>query len=99
MLRAFSERVKVAPGRARPKQNAGPLGTRRPLARRGVKCSGGRRRLGALGRPPALGHELIEFGLVLGLTQAFQEGEKIALLILETAQGLVTVLVEGVIAA
>ncbi len=46
-----------------------------------------------------LGHELVELSLVLGRAQALQELLELALLVLEPAQGLLAVIVEGAIAA
>src|SRR5688572_3079889 len=46
-----------------------------------------------------LGHELVELGLVLGLAQAVEEALEFLLLILEAAQRLLAILVEGAIAA
>ena len=46
-----------------------------------------------------LGHELIEFGLVLGEAQPIDEVAELALLVFEPPQGLGAVLVEGVVAA
>src|SRR5260370_8187668 len=57
-----------------------------------------RRRLGRLG-PAVLGQELVELGLVLGEAQAVEEAQEIALLLLEPAQGVGAVLVEGAVAA
>src|SRR4029077_8363349 len=51
-------------------------------------------------RPVAsLGHELVEFALVLGKAQAVEEIAELALLLFEPAQRLGAVFVEGVIAA
>src|SRR2546430_9481620 len=47
----------------------------------------------------AVGHELVELRLVLGLTQAVQKFEEIALLVLEATQGLAAVFVEGGVTA
>ena len=46
-----------------------------------------------------LGHELVEFRLVLGVAQPFEEFEELALLVLEPAQCLGAVFVERAIAA
>ena len=55
---------------------------------------------GLFGRPVApVGHELIEFRLVLGLAQALQEVAELALLIFEAPQRLGPVFVEGAVAA
>src|SRR5690606_4245329 len=48
---------------------------------------------------PPLGHELIELGLVLRVTQPLKEVEKFALLLLKPLQRLGAILVEGAIAA
>lgn len=47
----------------------------------------------------ALGHELVEFGFVLCVTQAVEKFLEFALFFLEPAQCLGTVLVEGTVAA
>src|SRR5260370_20234019 len=47
----------------------------------------------------ALGHELVEFGLVLGMPQTVEELFEFALFFLEAAQGLRAVLVKGAVAA
>src|SRR5580700_9694184 len=57
-------------------------------------------RLGSLGRArPALGHELVELPLVLGLAQAVEELDELALLLLQPPQRLFAILVEGAVAA
>src|SRR5215475_10060123 len=53
----------------------------------------------AFGAAAAVGHELVELGLVLGLAQALEELAELALLLFEPLQGLGTVFVEGVVAA
>jgi multidrug efflux pump subunit AcrB len=59
-----------------------------------------RRRLGWCRRPVAsLVHELVELRLVLGLTQAVQKFQEIALLVFEATQGLAAVFVKGGVAA
>src|SRR5580692_10857065 len=57
------------------------------------------RRRGRLRAVAPVGHELVELGLVLGHTQALEEFAKLALLVLETAQRLGAVVVEGAVAA
>src|SRR5205807_8957147 len=47
----------------------------------------------------AVGHELVELRLVLGLTQAVQKFEEIALLVFEATQGLAAVFVKGGVTA
>ena len=61
--------------------------------------SGFRLRRRALGPPAALGHELIEFGLVLGMTQAVEKILELALFFFSAAQGFRAVFVKGAIAA
>src|SRR5207247_2027677 len=51
-------------------------------------------RLGAGAPAAALGHELIELGLILGVTQALQKFLELALLLLEPAQGLAAIFVD-----
>src|SRR5262252_2301932 len=58
-----------------------------------------RRSLGRRGAVAALGHELVELGLILGHAQALEEFAEFALLVLEPAQRLAAVLVEGAVAA
>src|SRR6202011_5740338 len=58
-----------------------------------------RLRLGALRARAAIGHELVELGAVLGEAQALEELDELALLLLEPAQGLYAICVEGAIAA
>ena len=48
---------------------------------------------------PALGHELVELGLVLGEPQALQERAKFKLLLFQLLQCVHSVFVEGVVAA
>src|ERR1700683_4140197 len=48
---------------------------------------------------PALGHELGEFGLVLGEAQPFEEAGELGLLLLQTAESFGAVFVERVVAA
>src|SRR5580658_1796273 len=48
---------------------------------------------------PALGHELVEFGLVLGEAQPFEEAGELRLLLLQPAEGFGAIFVEGVVAA
>src|ERR1700742_3127056 len=48
---------------------------------------------------PALGHELVELGLVLGEAQAVEEGGEIALFLFQAAQRVLAVLVERPVAA
>ena len=71
------------------------------LLRRGrTVASGLGLRLRAFRRPAAaLGHELIELGLVLGMPQAVEECLEFALFFFEPAQCFVAVLVKGAIAA
>src|SRR5713101_7511198 len=71
-----------------------PLGGRRIIKKQTLR----RRRLGRLG-PAVLGQELVELGLVLGEAQAVEEAQEIPLLLLEPAQGVGAVLVEGAVAA
>src|SRR5690606_41081084 len=59
----------------------------------------GRRRRVVLLRRAALGHELVELGLVLGEAQPLQELLELALLVLEPAQRLGAVFVERRVAA
>src|SRR6266404_1098708 len=47
----------------------------------------------------AIGHELVELGLVLGEAQFVQEALELALLLFEAAQSLLAVFVEGGVAA
>jgi hypothetical protein len=47
----------------------------------------------------ARGHELVEFRLVLGMTQAVQKGLEFALFFFEAAQGFSAVFVKGAVAA
>src|SRR6266849_7349893 len=47
----------------------------------------------------ALGHEFVEFRLVLGVAQAVEERLELALLLLEPPQGLVAIFVKGPVAA
>src|SRR5438445_13710805 len=47
----------------------------------------------------ALGHELVEFGLVLGMPEPVEELLEFALFFLEAAQGFRAVLVKGAVAA
>src|SRR5258708_6353104 len=53
----------------------------------------------ALGTAAALGHELVEFGLVLGMPQTVEELLEFALFFFEAAQGLRAVFVKGTVAA
>jgi len=57
--------------------------------------------LGVLNRPAAgaLGHELVELGLVLGVAKTLQEGLELVRLLLKPPQGLLAIVVEGAIAA
>src|SRR5712672_2292854 len=58
------------------------------------------RRAVRLGRPvTAFRHELVEFGLVLGVPQPVKEIAELALLLLEPAQRLGAVFIKGAIAA
>ncbi len=50
------------------------------------------------GRPPPIGHELVELGLVLGFAQSRQEFLEFALLVFEPAQRLGAIFVEGAVA-
>src|SRR6516225_9950305 len=50
-------------------------------------------------RPAVLGHELVEFGLVLGMPQPVEKRLEFALFFFEPAQCFVAVLVKGAIAA
>ena len=52
-----------------------------------------------MGPPAALGHELVEFGLVLGMTQAVEKLFEFALFFFEAAQGFRAVFVKGAVAA
>ena len=47
----------------------------------------------------AIGHELIELGAVLGVTQLVEKVAELALFIFEPLQGFSAVVVEGVVAA
>src|ERR1700722_5510333 len=47
----------------------------------------------------AIGHELVELGLVLGEAQAFEEAREVLLLLFQAAQGLGAVFVKRVVAA
>ena len=47
----------------------------------------------------ALGHELVEFGLVFGMTQAVEKCFELALFLFEAAQGFRAVFVKGAVAA
>src|SRR5919198_476787 len=47
----------------------------------------------------ALGHELVEFGLVLGVAQAVEKFLEFALLLFQAPQGLSPILVKGPFAA
>src|SRR5262249_61343215 len=47
----------------------------------------------------ALGHELVELGLVLGEAEASEELAKFALLLLEAAQSVRSIFIEGAVAA
>ena len=58
-----------------------------------------RRRIGRAGAVAALGHELIELGLVAGEAQPLEEFLELALLFFETPQRLGAVFVEGMVAA
>ena len=49
-------------------------------------------------RLPALGHELIELGLVAGFAQTLEEGLELVSLLLKTPQGLLAIGVEGSVA-
>src|SRR5947208_6550685 len=73
----------------------------RSTTSRTARCKGSRLRLrGRPFRPPAaVVHELIEFGLVLGVAQPVQELEEIALLVFEPPQCLGAIFVEGAVAA
>ena len=64
-----------------------------------VTASGLRLRRRCFGAAAALGHELVEFGLVLGVAQAVEELLELALLLFEAAQGFGAVFVEGAVAA
>ena len=55
--------------------------------------------LRAFGTTAAVGHELVELGLVLGVAQALEELAELALLLLEPVQGFRAILVEGAVAA
>src|SRR5947207_15883579 len=47
----------------------------------------------------AVGHELVELGLVLGKTQALQKGVELALLVFQPAQRVFSVFIERTVAA
>src|SRR5579885_1324531 len=84
-------------GRERKEQKRPPL-AERPHRLGGKPASSlVRRRLRRMIAP--LGHELVELGLVLGHAQAIEEVAELALLVLEPAQGLGAIFVEGPIAA
>ena len=53
----------------------------------------------ALRRPAALGHELVEFGLVFGMTQAVEKRFELALFFFEAAQGFRAIFVKGAVPA
>src|SRR6202022_253844 len=61
--------------------------------------SGALRLIGGPRLATALGHELIEFDLVLGVPQAVEKRLELALLFLEAAHGLVAVFVKSAVAA
>src|SRR5579862_6528747 len=67
-----------------------------PRARACPSSSGLRRRVEAAA---AVGHELVEFRLVLRVTQALEKFEKLALLVFEPAQRLVAIFVERAVSA
>src|SRR4051794_30132916 len=56
-------------------------------------------RLRAVGGTAVLRHELVEFRLVFGVTQAVEECDEFVLLFFETAQGFGAVLVKRIVAA
>src|SRR5712675_2182524 len=58
-----------------------------------------RLRLRAVGGSAVLRHELVEFRLVFGVTQAVEERHEFALLFFETAQGVGAIFVKGAVAA
>jgi hemerythrin len=53
------------------------------------------RGLGVSGTVPAVGHELVELGLVFGVPQPFEKILELTLLVLKPAQGLLTIFIEG----
>src|SRR5271170_5090040 len=53
---------------------------------------------GAFRTAVAVGHEFVEFGLVLGMAQAVEKLHEFALLFFQPAQGLGAVLVKGAVA-
>src|SRR5690349_16611365 len=57
------------------------------------------RRRWLVGAGAAVGHELVELGLVLGGAQLVEELAEFALILLEAAQGLLAIFVEGDVAA
>src|SRR5439155_12198199 len=74
-----------------------PRSTTSPTARR--EGSGLRLWRRSFGAAAAFGHDLIEFGCVLGVAQPVQELEEVALLVFEPAQRFGAILVEGAVAA
>src|SRR5690348_1660146 len=58
-----------------------------------------RLRLRAVGGSAVLRHELVEFRLIFGVTQAVEERHEFALLFFETAQGVGAIFVKGAVAA
>src|SRR5882724_8423740 len=55
-------------------------------------------RLRLVAAPRAVRHELVELGLILGPSQVFEELGELPLVILEAAQGLLAIVVEGAVA-
>src|SRR3954454_20889125 len=70
---------------------SGGAGRRRIALRRGRRFRGV--------RTAAVGHGMVELGLVLGEAQALEELEELLLLLFEPAQGLGTIFVERAVAA
>ena len=79
----------------RRKQGSSVVFAPRPMATR----SGFGLRGGALRAAAALGQELVEFGLVLGVTQAVEKRFELALFFFEAAQGFRAVFIKGAVAA